>query len=210
MSDQTIKGVDVSHHQSGLDWSSLAKEGYAFAFIKATEGQTYQDPQFEKHWAAASDAKLKVGPYHFYSSTDDPREQATFFIQTIRHYMQPSDLPPVLDFENGSIKAPINPQEMATQVLTWLQEVEQVFSRKPIIYTDVSTANQYLMDPTFKDYPLWIASYQTSPELPKTWADVGYAFWQTGQKNLQGISVDIDVFHGTEAELKNLEITNRK
>ena len=33
-----VRGVDVSHHQSEIDWVALGSDDVSFAFIKATEG----------------------------------------------------------------------------------------------------------------------------------------------------------------------------
>ena len=39
-----LRGVDVSSYQGEIDWHLLASQNIDFAFIKATEGSTHQDP----------------------------------------------------------------------------------------------------------------------------------------------------------------------
>ena len=44
-----VKGVDVSSYQGEIDWSVLSKQDIQFAFIKATEGSSFQDPLFKQN-----------------------------------------------------------------------------------------------------------------------------------------------------------------
>ena len=39
-------GIDVSHHQGNVNWHRVAEAGISIAFAKATEGNTFSDPQF--------------------------------------------------------------------------------------------------------------------------------------------------------------------
>ncbi len=41
-----VRGMDVSHHQSIIDWQKVASSGIAIAFAKATEGIGLQDTHF--------------------------------------------------------------------------------------------------------------------------------------------------------------------
>src|SRR5262245_18336798 len=52
-----IEGVDVSEHNGDIDWPTLAaRGGITFAFIKATQGSSYVDPQFANNWPGANKA----------------------------------------------------------------------------------------------------------------------------------------------------------
>src|SRR5207249_8313301 len=51
-----IDGIDVSHWQNTIDWAKVAGAGYRFAFHKATEGQTYEDPKYATNRTAANAA----------------------------------------------------------------------------------------------------------------------------------------------------------
>ena len=62
-----VKGIDISRYQGDIDWDVLSKEDHVqFAFIKATEGSTYQDDLFTQNWEAAETAGVFVGAYHFF------------------------------------------------------------------------------------------------------------------------------------------------
>ena len=50
------QGIDVSHYQGDIRWSRLPNAGVDFAYIKATEGGDYVDPNFATNWAGAKGA----------------------------------------------------------------------------------------------------------------------------------------------------------
>ena len=41
-----VQGIDVSRYQGKIDWLQVKADKREFVFIKATEGQTYTDPNF--------------------------------------------------------------------------------------------------------------------------------------------------------------------
>src|ERR671910_485801 len=60
-------GVDVSSHQSEIDWENVAGDGIEFAYIKATEGGDYVDERFQQNWDDSAAAGLDRGAYHFFT-----------------------------------------------------------------------------------------------------------------------------------------------
>lgn len=76
------QGIDVSHYQGDIDWKKVAGSGITFAFVKATEGETYKDPTFMRNAEGAADAGLLAGAYHFLKATSAAaaRREAQFFL----------------------------------------------------------------------------------------------------------------------------------
>jgi len=64
----TTKGIDVSHFQGEIDWSTVKAAGIDFAFIKATDGVAEIDPRFVENWQGAGQANIARGAYHFFSA----------------------------------------------------------------------------------------------------------------------------------------------
>lgn len=58
-------GIDVSHYQGSINWSSVHSCGPQYAFAKATEGTTYTDPNFSTYMANGKAAGMQMGAYHF-------------------------------------------------------------------------------------------------------------------------------------------------
>ncbi len=45
--DRPVCGIDLSHHNTVTDWDSLK---LGFVFLKATEGDSYVDPEWPARW----------------------------------------------------------------------------------------------------------------------------------------------------------------
>jgi len=50
LDDFEVHGIDVSHYQKVIDWNTVAQQNIEFAFVKASEGQTYRDSLFCGNW----------------------------------------------------------------------------------------------------------------------------------------------------------------
>ena len=57
----TTPGIDVSHYQGAINWTSVRNAGIQFAFIKATEGTSYKDPSFNANYVDAYNAGVIRG-----------------------------------------------------------------------------------------------------------------------------------------------------
>ncbi len=195
---ENAQGIDVSQYQGEINWAEVRAAAMAFAFIKATEGETLVDPTFETNWAQAKQQGLLRGAYHFYRPQDDATTQAHFFLSTVG--FADGDLPPVVDIE---VTDGVAASEIVAGLQTWLSVVADSVGRSPIIYTDLSFWNALSTD-ALSAYPLWIAEYGVDqPTMPEGWTQ--WQFWQysdSGQVNGVAGAVDLDVFNGTAEALK--------
>ena len=199
MNKTQTAGNDVSHFQGTVDWPAVKAAGSVFAFAKASDGNTYSDPQFQLNWQAMESAGLLRGAYHFYETNDDPATQAENFL-TALGALKENDLPPVVDIE--SFKGNYGSASIAQNLQIWLNIVQQACDRTPIIYTGTAFWNEYL-DAGFAHYPLWIAEYSVSqPTLPNGWTQ--WSFWQFSESgSTAGVNgaVDSDFFNGSAQDL---------
>lgn len=191
-----VRGIDVSHYQGTIDWNSVAKARAAFTFIKATEGTSGYDSEFQANWSGSHAAGLLRGAYHFFQPGEDPRQQAMNFLKVVQP--RPRDLPPVLDVE-----AKGEPREIIAGIKTWLTAVELAAGKTPILYTNPSYwADLKVSD--FGRFPLWIAEYGVAaPKVPEGWST--WTFWQFSESGvvpgIQGY-VDFDLYQGTLPDLQ--------
>ncbi len=199
-----LSGIDVSHFQGQIDWKKVAASGVSFAFIKATEGTTFQDPQFQANWAGARDVGIIRGAYHFFRTELPAQQQADFFLSTVGATPLgaggSSDLAPVLDCELPPQWESFDVEERYRMMDTWLTTVQSALSLDPIIYLSPSFATDVLVNHEgLALWPLWVAHYttQTVPRIPKPWKT--WMFWQKGKKPVPGIkgAVDYNLFNGT-------------
>jgi lysozyme len=198
-SDYSVHGIDVSHYQKYIDWQAVADQNIHFAFIKATEGETFRDSLFCSNWEKIKDAGIRRGAYHFFRPTVPAEAQARNFIEGIE--LGHGDLAPVLDVE---VMDGVSETDMRESVKKWLNLVESTYKIKPILYTNQKFFNRYLAG-HFQDYPVWIARYHSrcKPELK---ASHEWQFWQYGNRGrLKGINGDVDfnVFYGSLSDLEH-------
>ena len=192
-----ILGIDVSHFQGDVNWKEVRDAKITFVYDKATEGDTFQDPNYTKNKEGAHHSNLAHGSYHFYTSDDDPIDQAEFFMSIIDYGI--GDMPPVLDLEKGGIKGKVDPKKFQSDILKWLNHVESKLGVKPLIYTNHTFGDAYLTSKEFSKYQLWIAEYGvTTPIIPKTWSDNGWLIWQRSERGaVEGAigKVDHDLYN---------------
>ena len=205
-----IAGIDVSHWQSDIDWAEVKRSGVKFAFIKATEfpdkrTTLFVDNKFKANAEGAKANGIHWGAYHFFRTHIDPILQARVFCETVGEF---SSLPPVLDLEAAGSKG----ERLNYKVRQFLEEVEKITSRKPILYTSSGFWRSYMTSEKREHtdwarfYPLWLAHYTALwPNTPYPW--IGWAFWQHSDKGtLPGIKthVDLNWYTGSEEELMDL------
>lgn len=198
-------GIDISSYQGNeIDALEKNRDSIDFIICKATQGAMFVDPMFKNNWTTIKAKGFIRGAYHFYSSQDNPVNQAKFFTSMIKD-IEPTDLPPFIDIEEGGIEKGQSVEEIQLSVLTLLKEVEKILHIKPVIYTNTDFANKYLNNNELANYPLWIADYESidAPMLPNTWKEKGYVIWQKSDTyKILNYTNDEDYFNGDLESLK--------
>ncbi|MDR1887451.1 MAG: glycoside hydrolase family 25 protein [Prevotellaceae bacterium] len=201
-----LHGIDVSRYQDVIDWKYLESftgdkkdVKISFAFIKATEGRSIQDPFFATNWENIGKTDIIRGAYHYFIPTRSASEQAQNFIVGVE--LSKGDLPPVLDIE---ITGGVGAAKLRENIKIWLNAVEKHYGMKPIIYSYIDFYEKYIIvDRDLKKYPLWVAHYDRKKiEFSEPWL-----FWQHSDKGRIpkiGENVDFNVFNGSLEELKAL------
>ena len=200
--DDYLYGIDISSYQGdeaeGLDKN---KDSLSFVICRATDGVTYQDPDFSTNWSTLEKKGFTRGAYHFFESDDDASSQVNNYVNTVGDLTN-TDLPPIIDFEGAGIHDGATVDEIVQTLKEVIEAMESSYSRKPIIYTNPSIGNTYLTDSYFSKYPLWIADYsgEAEPIMPGAWAGSDWVLWQqTDSYVLNGDKSDFDLFNGGQA-----------
>ena len=201
-----VYGVDISSYQGDeVDLINKHKDSLGFVICKASQGVFLTDPKFQQNWSKIKSDGFIRGAYHFYMSNNDPTDQANYFANVISS-IEATDLPPIVDFESGGIDKSQSIDSVSTGLITFIHALEEKLNRKPMIYTDIPTADKYLNDPVFADYALWIAVYngKSTPDLPSTWAKKGWTLWQRDATyKIVNFTNDSDVFNGDITRMKD-------
>ena len=213
-----VRGVDVSEYQGEVDWDRIKDQGISFAFIKATEGSKSKDEYFDRNFEKLKNMDMLLGVYHFFSFETEGEEQAQNYINTVG-YIENDDsiFIPIIDVEYYSYYEKAKPYKewIIEELQTMLDDLENTYRIKPMIYTTMGFYDDYI-NGNFSDYDIWIRDIVTKPNLENR----DWRFWQyTGKGRLDGYSgqekfIDLNVFNGTKedfdsfVESKNQEKKN--
>ncbi|MSD83895.1 1,4-beta-N-acetylmuramidase [Lactobacillus curvatus] len=190
--------TDVSawNEDSALFFKQLATQNVKAAVVKITEGSAdgtnYVNPKAASQITNALNAGLQAHCYHFarFTSVQDAKNEATFFVQHVKAFgMDPTTIL-VLDVESTDLTT--NPQALTDQINAFMTVVKANGYPKCDIYASASWFNQ----PRFYREKLipqncWVANYgRPQPDVETAGA------WQfTDHWNDQNLDMSYD-FNG--------------
>jgi GH25 family lysozyme M1 (1,4-beta-N-acetylmuramidase) len=200
-------GIDVSKWQGNVDWASWWSKGKKFAYVKATEGTTYQSPYFAQQYNGSYNVGMIRGSYHFaLPSNSSGTAQADWFVNHGGGWSGDGrTLPGVLDIEYNPYGATcygLTQSSMRSWIAAFTSRYKARTGRDAVIYSTTNwwttcTGNTSQFAAT---NPLWIARYSTSAgTLPAGWSY--YTFWQYSDT-----PIDQDYFNGDLAGLRRLAL----
>lgn len=161
----TVNGIDISNNNPDQDYSQ-----HDFVFLKATEGETYQDATYTTRHAAVRNAGKVAGAYLFYRTASTPAAHTEFF-HTVAA-IQPGDIV-ALDFENDGTWSQFSAQALAGMATQTMQLLMSAYTNnRVVLYCTLWTYNNIIIPfgvPIGDG--LWIAEPSGTPTA--TWV-----FWQ--------------------------------
>ena len=213
------RGIDVAswEHPRGalINWAQVARGGYKFVFVKASEGNYYANPYYGTDVTQAKAAGLVVTGYHFaVPNVSSGVSQADYAVQHARYAADGRTMPLALDIEYnpyGGTCYGLTAARMVAWISALTAEVRRLTGQPPIIYT---TADWWYTctggSTAFASDPLWVAgSRGGSPLLPAGWGN--WTFWQyTSQGSVPGITGAVDVSFFPLGAVRLLDPGNQK
>ncbi|MEV6523883.1 lysozyme [Longispora sp. NPDC051575] len=203
-------GIDVSHYQGTINWTSVRNAGIQFAYIKATEGIGYKDTKFNTYYPAAYHAGVIRGAYHFaLPDRSTGAAQADFLVDNGGAWSRDNlTLPAALDIEYNPYGATCYGKS-ASAMVAWINDFLARYQartgRWAVLY---STTNWWqTCTGNYSGFanrsPLWLARYASAPgTLPAGWPV--YTIWQySSTGSVAGIAgnVDRNNFNGDRGRL---------
>ncbi len=183
-----IKGIDVSAWQGVIDWKKVASSGVKFAIIRSSYHNNKVDKMFEYNITEAKKAGIHVGVYHYcYAlSEEEARDEARFFIETIKPYE--IDFPVMFDFEDNS-QIELGKEKLTRMADIFMSEVRSA-GYYPMIYSYKNWLNENLDMDKLSQYETAVAEW----DVPKSTYNRDYGVWQYSCKGLvSGIDGDVDL-----------------
>lgn len=187
-------GLDVSSHQGPIDWKAVAGDGITSAYIKASEGGTWQDTEFAANWKGARQAGLRVGAYHFFTLCRDGEEQAENFLSMLGAVEVGTQadrgrdmLPPVVDLElSGNCSERPAPSVVVQRLAAFVDRVEREFGLPVMYYVVDSFESRYPLPPRL-ERARWERRIGLRPDGPWDW-------WQVNSRaRVAGVDGDVDL-----------------
>lgn len=188
-----VRGIDISAHNGLMNLDAARADGIDFVYIKASEGESFRDQNFNINYRKAQHAGLKTGAYHFFRFDKDGVVQAKNFLSAVGS--RRLELGLAVDVELHGNPADMDP-DVVKQRLADMAEYLFLKGHRVVFYTNRSGYEKYLMD-TFAGYPLWICSFSDHP------IDADWTFWQYDHHGrVDGIrgDVDLNAFNGSREE----------
>lgn len=212
----SLNGIDLASYQAGLDVTAVSGD---FAMVKATEGTDYINPCFSGHAKQTLASGKKLGIYHFIRNDVGIKQQADYFLATIKDYVGKAML--VLDFENTK-GSTIQNQAGVGLAKQWLDYVYQQIGVRPVLYTGINCENVLDWSSVVNaNYALWIAQYNNynvvNGFIPrdlygslKHWKSaVMFQYTSSGRLSGWGANLDLNVFYGDDKAWDSYAATSK-
>jgi GH25 family lysozyme M1 (1,4-beta-N-acetylmuramidase) len=188
-------GMDVSSWQGNVDWQTAWNNGARFAYVKATESTTYQNPYFSQQYNGSYNVGMIRGGYHFAQPGDSGgAAQADYFVAHGGGWSQDGKtLPGMLDLEAGC--SGLSQSSMVGWIKDFSDEYFAKTGRWVVMYTSTSWWSQCTgnLGDFSSTNPLDLANWNGSPgPMPFNW---GYqTIWQSADSGI--FPGDQDWFNG--------------
>jgi GH25 family lysozyme M1 (1,4-beta-N-acetylmuramidase) len=219
-------GVDVSHYEGSINWTSVKSSGVSFAWAKATEASGIGDAYFASNISNAKAAGVYIGAYHFARpAANSPSTEANYFWNVAGSSITNDGLSvqPMLDFEDFSAAGgiPVGATSYSDWANQWCNAIVSKAAAagvtvKPIIYTTTCEAGNF--NSSVAQWTPWIANPSGLPaQTGSPWSSTsctsssyeiwGSDVWDVWQYSWTGSvpgitgNVDLDVFNGTSAQM---------
>lgn len=194
-----VPGIDVSEHQTDIDWMAVKEAGIEFAMIRVgfrgwQSGELKMDKRFYDHMEGAIDAGLDVGIY-FFSQALTP-EEAIEEAEYVLREIEPYDItyPVVFDWEEVHDQKHFpRTKDMNMLMLTSCAEafcktIEDAGYRAGVYFNQSYGYGQLNLG-SLLDYDFWLAEYADTPSFTHD-----FQMWQyTDRGTVPGIKGNVDL-----------------
>lgn len=200
-----LLGFDTSHWKWPMEVQWLVDAGGQYLITKATDGSTFTDETFDDFRLQAeaiimpNGKPLPFGGFHYFRCLHDTIVQAERYHSVADGVL----IKPNVDVEKANNYGLLPKAEFAARLREHLLVVEDLFGRRPMIYTSKYAWFDLCGEPAWlTEYDLWIANYGvTQPALPKP--ATKWVMWQWSESyEVRGKHYDADWFNGDQQQFE--------
>lgn len=204
-------GIDISHHNSGVDLDAAWDLGVRFAYIKITEGTTWVDPSAANFYNKCKSLGIYTSFYHYWLPYDGT-EQAQHCEEQVKKITGTTkvDMPIALDCENPMSVDKTNTTKSIYDFAKFLQTFDD--HDEIAIYTGAYWWDQHVKTKKYEWWrlPLWVAHWGAggNPRIPEPWKEkkIPYAIHQYGTIKINGKGIDGNKWNGTYWDLPPIDV----
>lgn len=184
-----VKVIDVSKHNTVVDWKKVKESGVEGVIIRAGYGRhiSQKDPTFDTYYSGAKAAGLNVGAY-WYSYADSPADakvEAAVFLEAIKG--KQFDMPVYFDIEEEKHVA--MGKTMCTAIAAAFCDVMEQAGYFCGIYSFDNFFNSNLEKSVQQRYSCWVANISREPQFCTS-----YGMWQyCWVASVKGVSGNVDI-----------------
>lgn len=186
------KGIDVSYHQVGLNFSKL--QGVDFVILRASHGISEIDSMFELNYAQCKKLGIPVGCYHYYyyGNREKHEQETKNFLERIKG--KTFELPVFIDYEESNpVYAPplgaLSRDLITEYALADLKAIKQAGFTAGIYANKNWLQNKLNADQFSQDVWIWLAQYNANPTY-----NGRFDIWQyTSQGHTEGYAGKLDM-----------------
>ena len=199
-------GIDVSSHNTVVNWSAVRQSGVEYAFIRSavrgygTLGNLREDEDFKSNVQNATGANIKVGTYVYSQAINstEARQEAELALRLVGDVggKDKVKLPIVFDTEFSDCwdnnqrcgRADFLSAQVRTNIAKEFLNTVRAAGYTPMIYASTSFLNNQLIMSQL-DCQVWVAHWN----VDKPTYNKPYQVWQYGGGNVNGISGNVDL-----------------
>lgn len=190
-----IKGIDISEMNGVIDFEKVKKSGIDFVIIRASFGRKKEDKLLHRNAKACIRNKIPIGFYYYSYAVDEEtaREEALFFLKSIKDYKDHIKYPLIIDMEDSDgYKKEKNAisKENLTNIVKVATDVIRNQGFIPMVYANKDYFDNYLDEEELKNVPKWIAWWNEKAQIDKS----KYTIWQYKSTGIvEGIGTKVDM-----------------
>lgn len=196
-----VRGIDVHGDKGYVNFALVKASGIDFAYVKCTEGVSFNDGRYADNVLRARQAGLMVGSYHFARpDNNSPFDEARHFHSVMKTF--PDSLPPALDFERRPHGK--TPAQLTQWAQDFLNELRALGHKVVVFYTYPDYFHRDMGSPktTFGGALLWWAEYGPAAHTPPGWPLWTWQYTSGGRVGGVTGPCDMDVFPDSMLEFK--------